>query len=98
MSFDQNTMIIWGYLILILIFYFTWYYVTLPGSMLSFNKNKYSKVSIKDAFKQYFGLYYIPMYIGIIYYLYKINNISKDFNKMSTLTTAINTIHKTLYS
>lgn len=60
--------------IVVLLIWFIWYYVTLPGSYLSYNKNNYVKPPIKAAFKQYFGIYLIPFFIWILYLVYLARN------------------------
>ena len=52
---------------------FTWYYLTLPGSFLSLNKEKTEKPKLIKALSSYM-IYIIPMIIG----LYSLN--SKDTN------------------
>ena len=61
-------------IVLVLSIYFIWYYITLPGSYLSYNKNKHIKPSFKASFKQYFGMYLVPTYILGFYLMYKIQN------------------------
>ena len=61
-------------LVILLIIYFIWYYITLPGSYLSYSRNKYNKPPLKASFKQYFGVYLIPMYILVIFIIYKLRN------------------------
>ena len=63
------------YLILsgLLLVSFTWYYLTLPGSILSPNK-KYPKPSVKTALKSYL-IYIIPILILNYYSIKNQNNI-----------------------
>lgn len=63
------------YLILsgLLLVSFTWYYLTLPGSILSPNK-KHPKPSIKKALKSYL-IYVIPILILNYYSIINKNNL-----------------------
>lgn len=53
---------------------FIWYYVSLPGSSLSYDQDL-DHPTIVSAFKQYFGVYLIPSYFGIALLYFNRDNI-----------------------
>ncbi len=52
---------------------FLWYYVTLPGSYLSLEKNKHPKPSIKISLTSYL-IYLLPMLLMLYFMSSKDNN------------------------